>query len=99
MKHKKSEMTYFAKRCAVATRQMINGICMSEDISHDEIGREILHGNDPEILMEVSKRFAKYTKETEPFDTENGDVQDFQHIIEIIIDCCEENGYFENEVT
>ena len=36
----------------------------------------------------------KYAKDTMSFDVENGTVQDFQNLIEKIIECCEENDWF-----
>lgn len=92
MKHKKSELTKFAKDCAYGTNQMINGICMAGEIKGD-ISREILN-YDEELLLEVSKRFAKYTKDAMRFDVETGELQDFQRLIDKIIDCCEENDWF-----
>lgn len=92
MKYKKSELTRFAKDCAWGANQMLNGVCMAGEIKGN-ICRDILD-NDEELLLEVSKRFAKHAKDTMGFDVENGEVQDFQHLIEKIIECCEENDWF-----
>lgn len=92
MKYGKSELTRFAKNCAWGANQMLNGVCMADEIKGN-ICRDILN-NDEELLLEVSKRFAKHAKDTMGFDVENGEVQDFQHLIEKIIECCEENDWF-----
>ena len=92
MKYKKSELTKFAKDCAWGANQMLNGVCMAGEIK-GSICRDILD-NDEELLLEVSKRFAKHAKDTMGFDIESGEVQDFQHLIEKIIECCEENDWF-----
>lgn len=93
-KYKKSELTAFAKNCAWGAHQMLNGVCMAEEVVKTQIGRSISH--DEELLLEVSKRFAKHCKDTMAFDVENGTVQDFQDIIEAIIYCCEENNWFDD---
>ena len=72
---------------------MLNGICIAEEIKGN-ISRDILN-DDEKLLLEISKRFAKYAKDTMSFDVENGTVQDFQNLIEKIIECCEENDWFE----
>lgn len=94
MKYKKSQLTQFAKSCAWGANQMLNGVCIAEEISKNDIGRDIINNNDDELLLEVSKRFAKYAKDQMAFDTENGSTQDFQRIIEKIIGYCEENDWF-----
>ena len=53
--------------------------------------------DDEKLLLEISKRFAKHAKDTMSFDVENGTVQDFQNLIEKIIECCEENDWFEKQ--
>ena len=53
MGYKKSELTRFAKNCAWGAHQMLNGICMAEEIKGD-ISRDILN-DDEELLLEVSK--------------------------------------------
>ena len=58
-----------------------------------EIQRSILNGND-ELLLEVAKRFAKVAKDEMAFNVESGEVQDFQNLIERIIECCDENDWF-----
>lgn len=57
MKYDKSELTRFAKNCSWGAHQMLNGICMAEEIKGN-ISRDILN-NDEGLLLEVSKRFAK----------------------------------------
>lgn len=92
--YKKSELTAFAKECALGANQMLTCMCIAEEIAKDPIGRSLLH--DEELLREVSKRFSKYRKCESAFDVDNGNVQDFQKIIEAIIYCCEENDWFDS---
>lgn len=96
MKYKKSELTKFAKDCAYGANQMLNGVCIAEEIKGN-ITRDILN-EDKNLLLEVSKRFSKYAKDTMGFDVENGDVQEFQNLIEKIIGCCEDNNWFNNTI-
>lgn len=95
MDYKKSELTKFAKDCAWGANQMLNGICTAEDITKDEIGRTLLNHKDEELLLEISKRYAKYAKDYSFFDVDNAEVQEFQSIISDIVICCEENNWFE----
>ena len=96
MAYKKSELTGFAKDCARGANQISNGVCMAEEISKDGMGRLLTNNQDPELLLEISKRYAKYAKDQADFDVENGNVQDFQKIISNIVGCCNENNWFEN---
>lgn len=95
MKYKKSKLTQFTKNCAWGANQILNGVCIAEEISKDDIGQDIINSDDEELLLEISRRYAKYTKDQMAFDTETGDVQNFQRIIESIVECCEENNWFE----
>lgn len=92
MAYKKSELTRFAKICADGAHCMLNGVCLAEE-AKGEIQRSILNGND-ELLLEVAKRFAKVAKDEMAFNVESGEVQDFQNLIERIIECCDENDWF-----
>ena len=92
-KIKKSELTRFAKDCAFTHKNAVMFVCMSEEITRSKIGKMLKEGND-DILLEVSKRFAKYATEGMEFDVETGDTQDTQTIINDIINCCEENNWF-----
>lgn len=67
MKHKKSVLTKYAKDCSWGLRNFLNGCCLAEEMAKSEIGQEIRNGN-AEVLMEVSKRFAKYAKDNISFD-------------------------------
>lgn len=99
MEYRKTELTRFAKECAWGANQMINGICMAEEIAKSDVGRVLSNEFDPrhnELLLEISKRFSKYAKDQQSFDTDIGEVQDFQHIISLIVACCDENGWFGN---
>lgn len=93
MEIKKSEMTKFAKDCSYGLNSFLNGICMAEEIEKTNIAKEIHNGND-ELLLEVSKRFAKYAKDQMCFDTDSGEVQDFKNLIDKMIECCDENDLF-----
>lgn len=94
MDYRKTELTQFAKNCARALNQMINCICLSEEISISTMGYELKNKNNSELLLEISKRFAKYSNDRIGFDVDIAEVQDFQTIINFIIDCCEENDWF-----
>ena len=96
MEFKRSQFTQFAKDCSYGLSRMIDAICMAEEISHSEIGNTFKHGMDEKMLIEISKRFAKYTNDKDIFDAEICEVQDFRNIICQIIDCCEENNWFDN---
>ena len=96
MEYKKSELTKFAKTCSYGASQMLNGVCVAEGISKSNIGQDLIN-DDAELLLEVSKRFAKYANDQMSFDVQNGDVQDFQTIIEKIVTCCEDNDWFNNQ--
>lgn len=67
---------------------------ISEDIMRTQIGKELINDNQ-NVLLEVSKRFAKYAKETINTDLDNGEVQNLQNIFNAVINCCEENNWFE----
>lgn len=67
---------------------------ISEDIMRTQIGKELINDNQ-NVLLEVSKRFAKYAKETINTDLDNGEVQNLQNILNAVINCCEENNWFE----
>ena len=97
MKYKKSELTKFAKGCAYGANQMLNGVCVAEEISKSNIGRDLINNDETELLLEISKRYAKYAKDQMGFYVDNGEVENFQNIIEKIVECCEENNWFENE--
>lgn len=90
----KSDLTIFAKNCAYAHEKAVKLECISEEISKVGIARELMNDNQ-DILLEVSKQFAKYTKESMSIDLENGDVGNIQYILNSIINCCEENNWFE----
>ena len=69
-------------------------MCISEDIMRNQIGKELINDN-KNILLEVSKRFAKYASENINIDLDIGEIQNVQNILNDIIDCCEENNWFE----
>lgn len=97
MDYKASQLTRFAKDCAWGLSTMLNGIFMAEEIAHSSICRDLKNETDEDLLIEISKRFAKYTKNVMSFDADVGEVQDFQSIICQIVDCCEENDWFGNQ--
>lgn len=92
--YRKTELTHFAKRCSTGLTQMLNGIIAAEDVAKSDIGRSVLYEQDETLLLEISKRFAKYTKDTSAFDVDTGEVQEFQEIIGKIVECCDENNWF-----
>lgn len=94
MEYKKSELTLFARRCAWGSNQILNGLCMAQEIVHSSLGEELANFNDDELLLEVSKRYAKYAQDEVVFDMENSETQDFQSIINKIVNCCDEHDWF-----
>lgn len=93
-KIKKSDLTQFAKDCVYAHDKAVKLECISEDIMRTYIGKALINDNQ-DILLEVSKRFAKYAKENINIDLDNGEIQSVQNILNAIINCCEENNWFE----
>lgn len=93
-KIKKSALTQFAKDCVYAHEKAVKLMCISEDIMRNQIEKELINDNQS-VLLEVSKRFAKYARENMNIDLDNGDVQNLQNILNAIVDCCEENNWFE----
>lgn len=93
-KIKKSDLTKFVKDCVYAHEKAVKLECISEDIMRNPIGKELINNNQS-ILLEVSKRFVKCAKENMNIDLDNGEVQNLQNILNAIIDCCEENNWFE----
>ena len=77
IKYKKSVLTQFAKHCAYGANQILNGSCVAEEISKSDIGRTLANTDDEDLLLEISKRFAKYAKDQMGFDVDNGEVQNF----------------------
>lgn len=63
VKYKKSVLTQFAKDCTYGANQMLNGVCVAEEISKSDIGCTLANTDDEELLFEISKRFAKYAKD------------------------------------
>lgn len=66
---------------------------MAEENIHDDICERILKG-DEELLIEISKRFAKHTQDENVFYSNSHALQDFEKVINTIIECCEENDWF-----
>lgn len=93
-KIKKSDLTKFAQNCVYTHEKAVKLECISEEILKTNIAKELMNDNQ-DILMEVSKRFAKYAKESMNVDLDNGNVQNVQNILNAIVDCCEENNWFE----
>lgn len=93
-KIKKTDLTKFAKDCVYAHKEAVKLMCISEDTMRTQIGKELINDNQ-NVLLEVSKRFAKFAKETINIDLDNGEVQNLQNILNAVINCCEENNWFE----
>lgn len=93
-KIKKTDLTQFAKDCVYAHEKAIKLMCISENIMRNQIGKELINDNQS-VLLEVSKQFVKYARENMNIDLDNGDIQNLQNILNAIIDCCEENNWFE----
>lgn len=97
MKYKKSELTKIAKYLATVHEKFLEIMCISEETTKSEFGEMFRNGIDNELLIELSKRYAKYVKNESYIDLDNGDVQTCQDIINEIVSCCEENNWFEND--
>lgn len=93
----KGQLTQFAKNCAYGSKALIDGICMSEEVAHTELGMKLRNNFDDnaELILEVAKRFAKVVNDRMVPDTDVGSVQEFCDIIQVLVDCCEENNWFE----
>lgn len=76
-----------------AHKEAVKLMYISEDIMRTQIGKELINDNQ-NVLLEVSKRFAKYAKETININLDNGEVQNLQNILNAVINCCEENNWF-----
>lgn len=76
-----------------AHKEAVKLMYISEDIMRTQIGKELINDNQ-NVLLEVSKRFAKYAKETIDIDLDNGEVQNLQNILNAVINCYEENNWF-----
>ena len=96
MEYKKSELTTFAKQLAFAHNQYLNAMCIAEEITKSNIGRQISNNPDELLLKEIAKRYAKYVHNECNVDIDNGETQTCQDIINDIINCCEENNWFKN---
>lgn len=94
MDYKKSELTKFAKEIVYVQEKLFDAMCISDEIAHGEIGTIFKNGISDELLIEISKRFAKYVKNNASVDVDNGDVQTCQDIINEVINCCEEHNWF-----
>lgn len=70
---------------------------MAEEIAHSGLGEELINYNDDELLLEVSKRYAKYAQTEVNFSVENSATQDFQSLISKIVACCDEHDWFRKE--
>lgn len=92
--YKKSELTQYAKQCAKMSDKFMNDYLCSEELSRNEICREIVHDGNEELLLEISKRFAKYADCHDLWVYDCASVEDFYELIKKIINCCEENDLF-----
>ena len=69
-KIKKSDLTQFAKDCVYAHEKAIKLMCISENITRNQIGKELINNNQS-FLLEVSKQFVKYARENMNIDLDN----------------------------
>lgn len=93
-KYKKSELTQYAKQCAEMSDEFMNDCLCAAELSSNEICREIVHVGNEELLLEISKKFAKYAGCHDLWVYDCASVEDFYELIKKIINCCEENGLF-----
>ena len=93
MNYKKSELSSFAKALAQAHRHYLDVSCIAEEIVKSDIGRSLQHDTDSELLIEISKRYAKYVQNTCCVDIDTGETQECQSLLNAVIGCCEENHW------
>ena len=94
MKYSKSMLTNYAKELAKTCRDVVDVMCYSEEISKNQLSRDILDSDNQELILEVAKRYSKYVFDEMNVDLESGDVQELCNIINIVFSCCEENNWF-----
>lgn len=94
--YKNSDIKAFGKKCAEVEKSFIDSIYMAEKIYYSEIGKEILReiGRDEELLIAISRQFAKYEDKRKKFDMNGWEVQLIQNMVELIVKCCEIYNWF-----
>lgn len=93
--YKKSDLTRYAKELTFAHQWSVKAMCFHEEISKWPLSKEIILPENTDLLLEVARRFAKYRKEEMNVDFENACTQDTANILNLIIETCEENNWFE----
>lgn len=94
---KYSKLTQFAENCVYAHERAIQLMCISEEMAKDEIAQEYKDSGDESLILEISKEFAKYTKENITIDLDIGEVEETVIMLNAIIECCEKHNWFEDE--
>ena len=95
--YKKSDLTRYAKELTALHQFAVKILCLSEEIGMMRLSKEIILPENADLQMKVAKRFAKYRKEEMHVDLENRYTQDSINILNLIIEICEENNWFDNE--
>ena len=94
---KYSKLTQFAENCVYAHERAIQLMCISEEMAKDEIAQEYKDSGDESLILEISKEFAKYTKENITINLDIGEVEETVIMLNAIIECCEKHNWFEDE--
>jgi len=94
-----TEINKFAKLCARGSNHIKIGSVIADEITHSAIGSRFPDNLNQKTLLEISRKYAQAVNDINAFDVDTGEVQKFQHIIEKIHECCEENNWFENDRT
>lgn len=65
-----------------------------------QLGHKISNGfleDNEELILEISRRYAKYPNDEIVPEVEGASIQDFCRIIKILVDCCDEHDWFRTE--
>ena len=81
MEYKKSDLTKFAQNAVDTHHQHLNTMYMAEEISLSDLGKAFRNGIDEKLLMDISKRYAKYIGNTYDVDLDNTAIQNCQNIL------------------
>lgn len=99
-KYTDKEIENFAKILSDCSYELTNALCLSEEVSHTDIGRVIANytGDDKSnLIYKISKKFASTVNDRSTPDLEVACVQDACSIIEQVVNCCEEHNWFQED--
>lgn len=99
LKYTEAQIGNFAKMLSDCSYELTNALCLSEEVSHTEIGRVIANytGDDKSnLIYRISSKFASIVNDRSAPDLEVACVQDACNIIEQVVNCCEEHNWFDS---